>query len=76
MKDKINTVVMVITFAFWVSAVVDTILCIVNPTLSIKDSWKAWAIYMAAQIVRGIVTGAFKEWASTMAFLIRENKTH
>ena len=74
MKEKINTTVMVITFALWVSAIVDTILCIINPTLSIKDSWKAWAIYMVAQIVKGIVDGSFKEWATTMIYLIRMNR--
>ena len=74
MKNKIDVALMVVTFGLWVSAIVDTILCIANPTLSIKDSWMAWALYMGAQVVRGIISGSFKEWASTMIYLIRMNR--
>jgi hypothetical protein len=74
MKEKINTAVMVVTFGCWVAAVIDTVRCIIDPDLSIKDSWISWTIYMVLQIIRGIATGAFKEWASTMTFLIRMNR--
>ena len=75
MKNKINVVIMLITFGCWVAAVIDTVRCIIDPELSITDSWISWAIYIVAQIIKGVVDGSFKEWAIIMSYLIRENKT-
>jgi len=71
MKNKIYMALTILTFGCWIGAIVTTICCIVDPTSSIADSWFGWAIYMVAQIVRGIVGGDFKEYASIMKFLIR-----